>query len=58
MNLEKVINESLEDNFSGTILIIKDREVIFNKNYGYRDWANKIENNNTTFGTASAEKPL
>lgn len=53
MNFEEII----EKDFSGCISVVKNRTVIFEKNYGYADLPNKISNKiDTKFGTASAGK--
>jgi len=38
------IDELVEQDFSGVISIRKDKEIIFQKAYGYADIANKIPN--------------
>lgn len=53
MELEEIV----ENNFSGCISVVKNGTAIFQKNYGYADWSNKIRNKlNTKFATASAGK--
>ena len=53
MKFENIV----EKDFSGCISVIKDGEVIFQKNYGYADLSNEVCNKiNTKFATASAGK--
>lgn len=53
MNIDKL----LEKDFSGTVSIKKNGEVIFQDAYGYADLPNKVNNEiNTKFATASAGK--
>lgn len=53
MNLENLV----EKDFSGCILVTKNKKAIFEKSYGYADLSNKIYNKiDTKFATASAGK--
>jgi CubicO group peptidase (beta-lactamase class C family) len=53
MNIDKLI----EKDFSGTVSIKKNGEVVFQDAYGYADLPNKVHNEiNTKFATASAGK--
>lgn len=51
------LKEIIEKDFSGCISVVQNGTVVFQNNYGYADFSNKICNKiNTKFATASAGK--
>jgi len=54
---KKLLEISIENGYSGTILIAKDDKVLFQKAYGYANLAHKVPNKiETKFGIASMGK--